>query len=71
MAEEKITITIDEDGKISASTQGIKGEMCLTELEALLGKDINIQSVTKTDEYYQKTKTSNQETLKNTSKWVV
>ena len=42
--------------------------MCLTELEALLGKDINIQSVTKTDEYYQKTKTSNQETLKNTSK---
>lgn len=30
MAEEKITITIDEDGKISASTQGIKGEMCLT-----------------------------------------
>lgn len=68
MAEEKITITIDEDGKISASTQGIKGEMCLTELEVLLGKDINIQSVTKTDEYYQKTKTSNQETLKNTSK---
>lgn len=68
MAEERITITIDEDGKISASTQGMKGEMCLAELEELLGKNINLLSVSKTDEYYQKTKNSNQEILKNTLK---
>jgi hypothetical protein len=53
MAEQRIVITIDENGKINAATEGIKGEMCLTELQELLGEMENIQSISKTDEYYQ------------------
>ena len=29
MAERRIEISIDQDGKINAQTEGIKGEMCL------------------------------------------
>lgn len=54
MAEIKISIKIDENGKIIAKTDGIKGEMCLTELEEILGEEIKGMSVKKTDEYYQK-----------------
>jgi hypothetical protein len=53
MAEQRIVITIDENGKINAATEGIKGEMCLAELQELLGAEDNLQSVTKTDEFYQ------------------
>lgn len=53
MAEQRITLTIDENGKISASTDGLKGEMCLTELQEILDDFENLQSVKKTDEYYQ------------------
>jgi len=54
MAEQRIEITIDENGKINAATEGIKGEMCLAELQELLGAEDNLQSVAKTDEFYQK-----------------
>lgn len=53
MAEQRITLTIDENGKINASTDGLKGEMCLTELQEILDDFENLQSVKKTDEYYQ------------------
>ncbi len=36
MAEQRIVITIDENGKINASTEGIKGEMCLTNFKNYL-----------------------------------
>jgi hypothetical protein len=54
MAEKRISIKIDETGKISAKTDGIKGEMCLTELEEILGEEILTMTVKKTDEYYQR-----------------
>lgn len=54
MAEKRISIKIDGNGKISAKTDGIKGEMCLTELEEILGEEISAMSVKKTDEYYQR-----------------
>jgi hypothetical protein len=54
MAEHRIEITIDENGKINASTEGIKGEMCLDKLQELLGELDDMDSVTKTDEFYQK-----------------
>jgi len=54
MAEQRIEITIDGNGKINAATEGIKGEMCLAELKELLGAERNLQSVAKTDEFYQK-----------------
>ncbi len=53
MAEQTITITIDENGKIKAETIGIKGEMCLDELQELLENEGDLLSVKKTDEYYQ------------------
>lgn len=65
MAEQQITITIDENGKINASTSGIKGEMCLTELQSLLDDLENLQSVKKTDEYYQKNELSNKNLVSN------
>lgn len=64
MAEQRITITIDENGKIDASTSGIKGEMCLSELQELLDDFDNLQSVKKTDEYFQQVKIKNKTILK-------
>jgi hypothetical protein len=54
MAEQRIVVTIDENGKINASTEGIKGEMCLDELQDLLGELVDLESITKTDEFHQK-----------------
>jgi hypothetical protein len=54
MAEQRIDITIDEDGKIKAATEGIKGELCLAQLEVLLGELDDVESFSKTDEFYQK-----------------
>ncbi|MDR0559806.1 MAG: DUF2997 domain-containing protein [Prevotellaceae bacterium] len=65
MAEQRIVITIDENGKINAATEGIKGEMCLTELQELLGEMGNIQSVSKTDEFYQANELKTPNILKN------
>jgi hypothetical protein len=65
MAEQRITITIDENGKINASTDGIKGEMCLTELQELLDENEMMQSVKKTDEYYQTEVNRNINVIKN------
>lgn len=53
MAEQTITIEIDENGKIKAETEGIKGEMCLDELQKLLEDFGELQSVNKTDEFHQ------------------
>jgi hypothetical protein len=61
MAEQRIVITIDGNGKINASTEGIKGEMCLDELQKLLEDIADLQSVIKTDEFYQ----ANEITSKN------
>jgi hypothetical protein len=53
MAEQRIDIVIDENGRINASTEGLKGEICLSVLEGLLGQMEDAESITKTDEYYQ------------------
>lgn len=53
MPEQKITITIDDEGSITAKTSGFKGETCLDALEELLEIDGVVSSVKKTDEYQQ------------------
>ncbi len=58
MAEEKIILQIDSEGKISAQTQGFKGEICLKELEKLLDGIAEIQDVKKTDDYFAKQTTT-------------
>jgi len=51
MAEHRIEITIDQDGKINASTEGIKGEMCLSKLQDLIGDLADLESYDKTPEW--------------------
>ena len=53
MAEHRIEIIIDQDGKISASTEGIKGEVCLAKLQELIGDLADLESYEKTDEWFQ------------------
>jgi hypothetical protein len=53
MPEQRIVVTIDDSGKISAETAGIKGEVCVDELQKLLGEIADLESLSKTDEYYQ------------------
>jgi hypothetical protein len=53
MPEQRIVVTIDDGGKISAETEGIKGEVCVDELQKLLGEIADLESLSKTDEYYQ------------------
>ena len=66
MAEHRIEITIDHDGKINASTEGIKGEMCLTELQQLIGEFADLESYDKTDEWFQEAEIVNYNSQNNT-----
>lgn len=63
MQEEKIIITINEDGSMEVKSEGIKGEACINEIESLLQDIAQIKSGKKTDEYYQKVLTKNTITL--------
>jgi len=65
MAEQTITITIDENGKITAETIGLKGEMCLDELQELLDNEGDLLSIKKTDEYFQQNKVKTQNKIQN------
>ena len=58
MKEEKIVVTINEYGSLELKSEGIKGEACMAEIDALLNEDMDILSDKKTDEYYQKEKTA-------------
>lgn len=52
MPEQQITLTIDEEGAITAKTSGFNGESCLNALEDLLG-ETQVIDVKKTHEYDQ------------------
>jgi hypothetical protein len=53
MPEQRIEITIDEKGGISAKTAGFTGEACLEELEEILNKE-HVSYIKKTDDFYKK-----------------
>jgi hypothetical protein len=38
MPEQRIVVEIDENGKINAKTDGIKGEICIAEIQQLFGE---------------------------------
>jgi biopolymer transport protein ExbD len=67
MPEHKIILTIDENGKITAETEGIKGETCLSELKELLDNQFFI-STKKTDEFEQTTPIYSQNLQQNKKK---
>ncbi len=52
MPEQRIEVHIDENGAITAKTNGLKGIPCLEELEAILGNE-ELIDLKKTDEYFQ------------------
>ncbi|HIG20509.1 MAG TPA: DUF2997 domain-containing protein [Candidatus Poseidoniales archaeon] len=54
MKEQRIVVTIDADGKMSAKTTGLKGETCIEELEALLAELAELDGVEHTREYHEK-----------------
>ncbi len=53
MPEQRVVITIDDEGAITAKTSGFKGESCLHALDELLDLDGVVSNVKKTDEYHQ------------------
>lgn len=59
MAEHRIEIIIDQDGKINASTEGIKGEVCLSKLQDIIGELADLESYDKTDEWFQDVEITN------------
>lgn len=61
LAEQRITIEIDEDGKILAKTGGFKGESCLEALQELLEEHLSPSSFKPTDDYYQQTTAKSQQ----------
>jgi hypothetical protein len=69
MREQRITVTIDAEGKMTAKTSGLKGETCIEELEALLSELAELDDVEHTREYQEKEpqsgqRNSNQQRLK-------
>ena len=69
MKEQRITVTIDAEGKMTAKTSGLKGEACIEELETLLSELAELDDVEHTREYHEKDpnsgqRTSNQQRLK-------
>lgn len=63
MKETKILVNINEDGEISAETFGFLGEVCLSELEQLLGESADFDELVKKDEFYKKSVVSNKKTI--------
>ncbi len=54
MQEYNVTIEIDEDGNIRAETKGMKGEVCVDELDAILKGLEGEQSTKNKPEFYEK-----------------
>lgn len=52
MKEQKIIISIDEDGKIIADAEGFKGSFCVSEIEELLKEVAKIDKIDKKPDYY-------------------
>lgn len=54
----RVTIEIDENGKLKILTQGFRGDACLKEAEKLLallkqaGVDVKVEKVERTEEFY-------------------
>ena len=54
MKEERIVVTINANGTMTAKTTGIKGERCIEELEALLSELAELDEIQHTREYKEK-----------------
>lgn len=66
MAEQKITLIINEEGAISAKTEGFKGEACLEGLDEILGS-VPILESKKTHEFDEKISSNRKVQVKGSS----
>ncbi|TMO56524.1 DUF2997 domain-containing protein [Pseudoalteromonas aurantia] len=51
MPEQRIVLTIDEEGGVTAKTDGLYGEKCIEAVAELLDEQVNIKSLKKTDDF--------------------
>ena len=63
MKEYKITVVIEQDGSISADTEGFTGDSCIEALDCLLDEAGSTQTEDKKSGYYQKIKTKSQKRI--------
>ena len=56
MQEYNVTIEIDEDGNIKAETKGMKGDVCIGELDEILKGLDGKQDFKNKPEFYEKNK---------------
>lgn len=59
MQEYNVIIEIDEDGNIKAETKGMKGDICINELDEILKGIEGEQNFKNKPEYYKKDKNEN------------
>lgn len=64
MSEQRITIEIDENGKISAKTAGFYGEACMDALQELLDAEDVPAVIKPSDDYYQSNTVSSQNSVR-------
>ncbi len=63
MKEEKILITIDQYGKITADAEGFQGDICVKNLEILLKDIAPVRQIDKKDEFHQKQQVVQKQTI--------
>lgn len=51
MPEQRIVFTIDEEGGVTAKTDGFYGETCIEAVAYILEEQVNIKSLKKTDDF--------------------
>lgn len=64
MSEQRVTIEIDEHGKISAKTSGFYEEACMDALQELLDAEDVPAIIKPSDDYYQSSTISAQNTVR-------
>lgn len=63
MKEQKIEITINEDGSIFVDADGFTGDSCVKEIETLLGDLSTTKEINKKPEYYNRATTTSHQYL--------
>ncbi len=51
MPEQRIVLTIDEEGAVTAKTDGFYGEACIEAVADILEEQVNIKLLKKTDDF--------------------
>ena len=64
MSEQRIVIEINPDGSIRAKTDGFVGDICVTALQEILGRDELFSSFKPSDDFFQETRVETIDSVK-------